>query len=392
MKNSIISFTPSYQNYLWGKLPQDSLVCRYLDKQEILEDVPYAELWLGAHPKASGIIDGSLSLNKHINDNVVSCLGDSLELFGAELPFLLKILSINRPLSIQAHPDKELAEILHSQRPDIYPDNNHKPEMAVALSTLDLLVGFKDPKEILSNMEEYPAIKIAADYVDPTKDLKLFFKNIMDYPKLGLPSLFNSIKRKLISKDASKLKIEEQYFLKTYKEDFPDGDHGLFGFFILQFIRLQKGEAIEIKENTPHCYLYGDLVECMANSDNVVRAGLTGKYCDADVLIKMLNYENQLQKLLTKIIKIDNLKITEFLTSYKEFKLINITGSSMNYEFCTRNKPCIIFNLEGALEYYTDNLKITTCPITKALFVPASTSNINLKLSDATLFIASPNF
>ena len=106
----------------------------------------------------------------------------------------------------------------------------------------------------------------------------------------------------------------------------------------------------------------------------------------------MLNYENQLQKLLTKIIKIDNLKITEFLTSYKEFKLINITGSSMNYEFCTRNRPCIIFNLEGALEYYTDNLKITTCPITKALFVPASTSNINLKLSDANLFIASPNF
>ena len=111
MKNSIISFTPSYQNYLWGKLPQDSLVCRYLDKQEILEDVPYAELWLGAHPKASGIIDGSLSLNKHINDNVVSCLGDSLELFGAELPFLLKILSINRPLSIQAHPDKDVSHL-----------------------------------------------------------------------------------------------------------------------------------------------------------------------------------------------------------------------------------------------------------------------------------------
>ena len=391
-KENIISFTPTYQNYLWGKLSKDSLICKYIDQEEILEDIPYAELWLGAHPKASGLISHKLSLNKFINENAVHTLGDSLELFGAELPFLLKILSINRPLSIQAHPDKKLAKILHESRPDVYPDSNHKPEMAVALSTLDLLVGFKDPKEIKENAEEYPAIKIAADYVDPTKDLKLFFKNIMDYPKLGLESLFNSIKRKLLSKNPSELKIEEQYFLKTYKEDFPQGDHGLFAFFILQFVRLQKGEAIEIKENTPHCYLYGDLVECMANSDNVVRAGLTEKYCDADVLIKMLNYENKLQNLLTKIVKIDNLKITEFLTSYKDFKLLNITGSSMNYEFCTNNRPSIIFNLEGTLEYYIDDLNVETCPITNALFIPASTSSINLKLKDTNLFIASPNF
>lgn len=390
-KVNVVCFKPSYQNYLWGKTSKDSLVCNFLNENEILEDIPYAELWLGAHAKASGKIDNKETLIKYIDNNVMSCLGDSLEIFGAELPFLLKILSVNRPLSIQAHPDKQLAKILHSQRPDIYPDSNHKPEMAVALSELDLLVGFKDPKEILKNAETYPAIKIAADYVDPIKDLKLFFKNIMDYPKQGLVSLFNSIQRKIKAKPKEDITIQEQYFLNTYKNDFPQGDHGLFAFFILQFKRLQPGEAIEIKENTPHCYLHGDLVECMANSDNVVRAGLTGKYCDEDVLIEMLNYDNKICELPIKITETDDLKITEFITSYKDFKLINIKGSSFNYEFSTQNLPCVLFNIQGQLEFYVDEKNISSCPITKALFIPASTAKINLKLTDANLFIALPN-
>lgn len=388
---NIISFTPTYQNYLWGKSSEESLICNHLQKDKINEELPYAELWIGAHPKSSGQISSELSLNEHIKKNPSFCLGSTLELFGNKLPFLLKILSVRTPLSIQAHPDKKLAKMLHSQRPDIYPDDNHKPEIAVALSTLDLLVGFKDPKEILEYTETYPAIKIASNYVDPTKDLKQFLKNIMDYPKQGLLGLFNSMQRKMKLKDLATLKIEEQYFLKTFKNEFPEGDHGLFGFFIFQFVRLKSGEAIEIKENTPHCYLYGDLVECMANSDNVVRAGLTNKYCDAETLIEMLNFKNTSQNVLTKIVNIEDLKITEFISSYKEFKLINITGSNFNYEYLTKNRPSIIFNLEGSLEYYTDKFNIHSCPLTKALFVPASTSKVNLKLNNANVFIALSN-
>lgn len=389
MVNHIISFTPSYQNYTWGKSSSESLVTKYL--KNVDKKLPYAELWVGAHPKAPGKVNGELSLNEHIKQHLNECLGSCLSDFGNELPFLLKILSINKPLSIQAHPDKILATKLHEQRPDLYPDSNHKPEMGVALSTLDLLSGFKDPEEIFENASMYPAIKIASDYVDPRKNLKLFFKNILDYPKQGLASLFNSIVRKMGTIPYEELKIEEKYFLKTYKEDFPEGDHGLFCFFLLKFLRLKTGDAIEIKANTPHCYLHGDLLECMANSDNVVRAGLTNKHCDAPVLVDMLDYTAHEHSLLTKIIEKDNLKITKFLTSAKEFKLSNIVGSDMNYEIKTQNKPLIIFNLSGDLEFYTDKLKVSSCPITKALFVPASTSKINVKLHDVNLYIASPS-
>lgn len=388
MADKIISFTPSYQNYTWGKPCSESLVTKYLENAD--EDLPYAELWVGAHPKAPGKVQKDLSLNEHINNHLNECLGSSLLEFGNELPFLLKILSINKPLSIQAHPDKILATKLHEQRPDLYPDSNHKPEMGIALSTLDLLSGFKDPEEILENANMYPAIKIASDYVDPRKNLKLFFKNILDYPKQGLASLFNSIVRKMGTIPFEELKLEEKYFLKTYREDFPEGDHGLFCFFLLKFLRLQKGDAIEIKANTPHCYLHGDLLECMANSDNVVRAGLTNKHCDAPVLVNMLDYKAHEHSLLTKIVEKDKLKITTFLTTAREFKLSNITGSDFNYEIQTGNNPLILFNLSGSLEFYTDNLKIHSCPITQALFVPASTSKINLKLNNVNLYIASP--
>ncbi|BHF79545.1 hypothetical protein SprV_0702266600 [Sparganum proliferum] len=112
---------------------------------------PYAELWMGTHPSGpSKFADqSSENLADYINKDT-SVLGtESVKLFGKTLPFLFKVLSVNKALSIQAHPNKKLAEKLHADHPDVYKDDNHKPELAIALSDFEALLCFRPLEEIL---------------------------------------------------------------------------------------------------------------------------------------------------------------------------------------------------------------------------------------------------
>ncbi|XP_076636808.1 mannose phosphate isomerase [Colletes latitarsis] len=293
------------QTYDWGKYGIDSMVATLTKSANcdfiLDEKKPYAELWMGTHPNGpSHMKELNMSLERYIKENSEVLGSDVQKIFGQNLPFLFKVLSVNKALSIQAHPNKEKAEELHQQYPTIYKDANHKPELAIALTPFEALCGFRPIREIKEFLKVLPELRavIGADKVfkfmttDETgiiKSLKTCFHSLMSCD----PGLIALQLRKLLDRlsnlDESLRQTLHASVLERLYSDYP-GDVGCFGIYFFNFITMQPGEAIYLGPNEPHAYLSGDCIECMACSDNVVRAGLTPKLKDVPTLIEMLMY------------------------------------------------------------------------------------------------------
>jgi len=143
---------PAIQKYHWGRKGTSSSVAKlaFSNGIQISEDENYAELWMGTHPNGPSYVKSTLKpLSQFIEESSPVLGAKILENFGPKLPFLLKVLSVGKALSIQAHPNKQLAKELHANRPDLYKDDNHKPEMAIALTEFEMLCGFRRISEIL---------------------------------------------------------------------------------------------------------------------------------------------------------------------------------------------------------------------------------------------------
>ena len=135
------------QHYAWGARNEQAFIAKLL-QLEVEKDKPYAELWMGTHPNAPSAVEindqEKIPLDRFIKQFPKEVLGQKvIERFGVQLPFLFKVLSAGEALSIQAHPNKEQAAMLHQRDPEHYPDDNHKPEIAIALDQLTALVGFR---------------------------------------------------------------------------------------------------------------------------------------------------------------------------------------------------------------------------------------------------------
>lgn len=301
------------QNYSWGGKNEKAYIPGFLGT-EPEKDKPYAELWIGAHPKLpSEVVAGSKNINlgEFIASAPEKILGtNASKKFDGKLPFLFKILSAGEALSIQAHPSKEQAEILHKNDPVNYPDDNHKPEIAIALDDLAALVGFRSTEEIISTMSTYPGIAEFAGTGfltvpdNESESIKIWLKDL--YSKVMNKSLSDEslladtladIEKTIIAKPEV-TDERERLFLDLKKQY--GNDVGLLSIFFLNLTHLKKGEAVFLKAGIPHAYLKGNIVECMANSDNVVRAGLTPKFKDVSTLIEILTYENGLPEIMGK--------------------------------------------------------------------------------------------
>jgi mannose-6-phosphate isomerase len=221
--------------------------------------------------------------------------------FGKQLPYLFKVLSAAEPLSIQAHPNQKQAKELHNRDPKHYPDANHKPEIAIALTRLEVLIGFRPFRELQQMLKTYPEI---ADFIEfklsaaksetnqPTtlrKWYQHYVERAVAQPEHFLAAL-NVLSRRL--GQIQRLSPIEKLYLQL-RRSYPGPDIGLLSIFMLNHKILQKGQALFIASGVPHAYLSGDIIECMANSDNVVRAGLTPKYQDINTLIEILDYSNR---------------------------------------------------------------------------------------------------
>ncbi|MBU4259512.1 MAG: mannose-6-phosphate isomerase, class I [Proteobacteria bacterium] len=267
---------------------------------------PQAELWMGAHPKAPSLVkydDKWLSLIDLIKQSPKDILGKEIAAkFDNKLPYLFKVLAASKPLSIQAHPsikqakegferENRLGIALDSPSRN-YKDENHKPECICALTPFLALYGFRKISEIISLMEKI-CLKVLDRELNNFKrqpnseGLKSFFQSLIT---------MNSQRKKQIIEHAitNTQKIAEdnlgfKWMINLYKE-YPD-DIGIFAPILLNLISLKPGQAIFLPSGELHAYLEGLGIELMANSDNVLRGGLTKKHIDVPELLKVLSFE-----------------------------------------------------------------------------------------------------
>ena len=368
-ENNIYKLKCACQNYDWGQYSNCSLVAIALKKneQEVDENKKYAEYWMGTHPNGP---------SKIIKENKEILLSDEIN---GQLSYLFKILSINKPLSIQLHPDKAFAEILHKKYPKIYKDDNHKPELFIALSDFELLFGLvklnkaieivkkykecfnlKESEELIKN----PSIEKYKNFIE-----RLIFLNKEEYEKI--------LKLILESKES-----KDNYLIKKLYDNY-GLDSGILISLFMNYLHKKKGEAVFIDENIPHSYIYGNCLELMACSDNVIRLGLTPKLVDKENFDKIvkLNFEDMIYDKSNrdesdfmeiddknKIIKYDIKNINDFkleVYEIKEDRIINIEENS------------ILFCLDGSIK-----INGILCEEFNSFFVKDKINDIKIELID----------
>ncbi|MFD6112833.1 mannose-6-phosphate isomerase, class I [Streptomyces yangpuensis] len=264
---------------------------------------PQAELWMGAHPGAPSRVDrgaGERSLAEVIAADPEGELGAAtVAKFGPGLPFLFKILAAGAPLSLQVHPDLAQAKagFEDEERRGIpidaghrnYKDPNHKPEMICAITTFDGLCGFRSPQ---ASADLFEGLGVGS--LKPYADLLRAHPEeaaLREVLTAVLTADREQMARTVTETAAAAAHLGGEY--ATYAalaHEYP-GDPGVLAAMLLNHVRLQPGEALFLGAGVPHAYFDGLGVELLANSDNVLRAGLTPKHVDVPELLKIVRFE-----------------------------------------------------------------------------------------------------
>ena len=391
------------QKYAWGS---KTAIYQLTGSKTGYGTEPWAELWMGAHPEASSKIrynGGMISLFKLIQKEPEKILGSgTAEKYSNTLPFLFKILAASNPLSIQAHPDKIHAEkgfekenklkILLNAFNRNYKDRNHKPECICALTSFYALNGFRKISGIIKLMDKVcpVAFRTKLNHLQNNQDstgLKTFFSALLTMGK--------NQKQEIISEAINKAeKLVElpdhdmayEWMIKLHKH-YP-GDIGIFSPLILNLVCLEPGQAMFIPAGQLHSYLKGMGVELMANSDNVLRGGLTKKYIDLPELFEILNFsEKEPDILLPERI---NAYEKIYNTAAEEFTLSVITIKKNEVYTCNGNKTVeILLCTEGnaVISGFKGKNEISVLP-GHSVFIPFCLQNYTIR-GNSTIYKAS---
>lgn len=388
---SIFRLIPAVQHYDWGHAADRSLVfklaesagCAHLDPK-----LRYAELWLGAHAKGTARIAGTdADLKQLIESDPARHLGpEAIGSFGASLPYLLKVLSIKHALSLQAHPDSHLARILHQRDPKNYPDQNAKPELAIALNSVKLLYGFKSVVEVSRLIGTYPALEKVFGAIPQDNHqaaVKGAYKRALEEPV----STRNQAAIKLLDDPAFVCSAEGQLFAALCRQ-FGADDRGIFCALLLNQILLAPGQAIFVAPNTLHAYLEGDLLECMSSSDNVVRAGLTSKFQDQKTLLKMLDYSCGTPEILVPQVSANGVEVRFYPKKCEEFEVCFVHGNGDSKAvFNMEGSAALIFCLGGDL-VIESGAQSAAVNAGAGVFISAAEKSFVLKLRDGRAVMA----
>ena len=382
------------QHYPWGKSGVESLVAGLTAALDLEKN--YAELWVGAHEKAPAqALPDRVRLDSLIAKHPKEILGTGVcENFGGSLPYLFKIISVAKPLSIQAHPDAEFARGLNSRAPEHYPDARHKPELAFAISELEMLYGIKSKAEIVKSVEENPEFalifgeEICQNLLDASeREFSDILERAVAQAFSRSADLIKEVSLSLFSRLSEELSLsQEQQWILSLRKDYPEGDIGIFFFFLMNLEKLKPGEAVFIEPNVLHSYLSGDLAECLANSDNVVRAGLTAKHKDSDALLEMVPWRTKkLAKIEPKSIG-SRTGLKRYCVAAEEFYLDFFSLSSKRTtSWSTINGVEILFCLDGSGELHTKGASVTFSS-GDAFLLPAEVGEYELLIKRGRLF------
>ena len=391
MKNTI-------QTYAWGSysaIPQ-------LLGQAFPSSKPQAELWIGAHPKAPSLLwfQGRWqALDQLISQYPDALLGRTVvNRFGTQLPFLLKILAAEQPLSIQAHPDKAQAKAGFLRENDEgidlsaahrnYRDPQHKPECLCALTPFEGLCGFRSLSDMMSLMGSVWPMQYNNLMTALTKEgTQSFFEQIMNLPpKTSLELVSGSV-----DKASASIDINPAFsWMVRLNELFP-GDIGVLAPLFLNMIKLQPEEAIFLPARQLHGYLNGVGVEVMANSDNVLRGGLTPKHIDVPELLRVLDFTPHKPDILTAEgngsagcifpSKVEEFELSILHTQDGRSDTLNLESDSVCILLCTRG---------SAVLRYHRNEKVAAVRTGESLLIPAALTDCALS-GKATIFRATVN-
>jgi mannose-6-phosphate isomerase len=289
---SVYPLTGIIRPYAWGS--RTSLA--ELQGRPAPTDNPEAELWLGAHPDDPATVirpDGPIALDALIASDPAGQLGAGVAAeFGPRLPYLLKVLAAESPLSLQAHPDSAYAKQAYARQqadpslPKNYTDAYHKPEMLVALTPFEALCGFRSPETSAAALEAFN-IPALAPVVSALLggDLRTAVRDLLTWPDADRKPLIEAVVAA-----ASSLSSPDAALAARLAAAYP-GDPGVLVALLLNHVRLEPGQAIWMPAGNLHAYLHGTGVELMAASDNVLRGGLTPKRVDVDELLRVLVFE-----------------------------------------------------------------------------------------------------
>lgn len=345
------------QEYAWGS---------YTAIPELLgndspANTPQAELWMGAHPKAPSKVKCNgkwRSLLELIDKNSQDILGEKVaSKFKYRLPYLFKVLAAAKPLSIQAHPSTGQARegFERENRLKIpldaparnYKDDNHKPECICALTPFWALNGFRKISDIIFLMDKIcpPGLKKDFDrfrHQPDSRGLKEFFKTMMIMDRTTQKQIINDA-----VKHAGQLQDENKAYqwITDLNEEYPS-DIGVLSPILLNLICLEPGQAMFLPAGTLHAYLDGVGIELMANSDNVLRGGLTPKHVDVTELLNVLNFEER----DINILNMETINPCEqgYESHAQEFALSVITvKTDMNYYSLDKKSVEILLCTDG---------------------------------------------
>jgi mannose-6-phosphate isomerase len=374
------------QNYAWGSR---TAIAELLGRPTPSER-PEAELWIGAHPKAPSRIAepaGFGTLDRAIQDDPVGLLGaDVCDRFGQELPFLFKVLAAAEPLSIQAHPNQEQARggwnrenaegiPLDAPRRN-YRDPNHKPELVCALTPFVALKGFRPLDETVRALEPLarPELQDVLGRLARERNaaaLRALFARLMTLdPEERAPIL-----KRAAAESARRSSDPGWRWVKRLLEKYPE-DVGTLAPLYLNLVTLEPGEALFLAAGELHAYLEGTALEIMANSDNVLRGGLTPKHVDVQELLATLVFEAQEATVLTP--EAPGPGESSFVTPAREFELGFVELAPGRAFAAAGGRLEILLQLDGRTRLKADGRE-TEIERGRTVLVPAATSSYELE-------------
>jgi mannose-6-phosphate isomerase len=292
------------QPYAWG----GSQFIPALLQQTNADNKPAAEYWMGGHDNAPSDILGAGGLKQGINtliaQNPAGVLGKSVNDHFGRLPYLFKVLDVKDMLSIQVHPEKKaaVAAFAEENKKGValtasnrnYKDDNHKPELMYALSDFWLLHGFKEAGKLKQVLQQTPELHFLLP-VFGDGNYAALYKAVMEMDQQEVNQHLQPLLDRI-------LPLYEQGALKKEQEDFWAArafntfcepgrtDRGIFSIYLFNLVNLKPGDAIFQDAGILHAYLEGQNMEIMANSDNVLRGGLTNKHIDVSELMKHVSF------------------------------------------------------------------------------------------------------
>ena len=344
---------------------------------------PEAELWFGAHPGDPAWLktaQGETSLLEVLVADPEGQLGSaSRARFGDVLPFLVKVLAADEPLSLQAHPsaDQAVEGYLREERMGIpvsspvrnYRDTSHKPELLVALESFEALAGFRQASRTtellraLAVSDLDPFIDLLDDQSD-ADGLRALFTTWITAPQPDIDVLVPAVLEgaiQYVSSGATEFQSEAKTVLEL-GERYP-GDAGVLAALLLNRISLAPGEAIFLPAGNLHAYLRGVGLEVMANSDNVLRGGLTPKHVDVPELLRVLDFTPTTEERLRAQTRREGPELI-YETPTDEFAvaLLTLEGDYLGHEVDAPSRhegPQILLCTEGATTVHGKSKSLT---------------------------------